>query len=36
LRVSVVKLIIPIKAMRLLIDLVPLRIAENWIYGNSA
>ena len=34
--VSVVKLIIPVKAVRLLIDPVLLRIAENWISGNSA
>ena len=34
--VSLVKLIIPVKAVRLLIDPVLLRIAENWISGNSA
>ena len=34
--VSVVKLIIPVKSVRLLIDPVLLRIAENWISGNSA
>lgn len=34
--VSVVKLLIPVKAVRLLIDPVLLRIAENWISGNSA
>jgi 1-acyl-sn-glycerol-3-phosphate acyltransferase len=34
--VSVVKLIIPLKKVRLLIDPVLLRIAEAWISGNSA
>jgi 1-acyl-sn-glycerol-3-phosphate acyltransferase len=34
--VSLVKLIIPVKTVRLLIDPVLLRIAENWISGNSA
>ncbi|MHB8948508.1 MAG: acyltransferase, partial [Rhodoferax sp.] len=33
--VSVVKLIIPIKAVRLLIDPILLHIAEAWIAGNS-
>jgi 1-acyl-sn-glycerol-3-phosphate acyltransferase len=34
--VSIVKLIIPLKKVRLLIDPVLLRIAEAWISGNSA
>lgn len=34
--VSVVKLVIPVQSVRLLIDPVLLRIAENWISGNSA
>ena len=34
--VSIVKLIIPLKRVRLLIDPVLLRIAEAWISGNSA
>ena len=33
---SFLKLLMPIKAMRLLIDPVLLRIAETWISGNSA
>jgi 1-acyl-sn-glycerol-3-phosphate acyltransferase len=33
---SVVKLVIPLKAVRLLIDPLLLRIAEAWISGNSA
>lgn len=33
---AVVKLLIPLKRVRLLIDPVLLRIAENWISGNSA
>ena len=34
--VSTVKLLIPIKAVRLLIDPILLMIAEAWIWGNSA
>ena len=34
--VALVKLLIPVKAVRLLIDPVLLRIAEAWISGNSA
>jgi 1-acyl-sn-glycerol-3-phosphate acyltransferase len=34
--VSIVKLIVPLKKVRLLIDPVLLRIAEAWISGNSA
>ncbi|NDP40808.1 MAG: acyltransferase, partial [Rhodoferax sp.] len=33
--VSFVKLLIPIKAVRLLIDPILLHIAEAWIAGNS-
>jgi 1-acyl-sn-glycerol-3-phosphate acyltransferase len=33
---SLIKLLIPLKSIRLLIDPLLLRIAENWISGNSA